>query len=208
MTSKHTKLPWGYQVNSHEDYTEITISSINGIIVASLPPDNIDNAKLICSSVNAYASDENRKKDEPDKIDFDELGLKFIESLEQGDAGLHKTDDVSSAPYWYTSGPQSINLAAYFAMAMEWYRDEWQSQQPAIGEPTEETKQAVIAYFKEHGFALYKVEGIDAAYAELAEAKELLKTTREEMQWLWDNPDHFNRPANAINDINEFLKTK
>lgn len=61
--------------------------------------------------------------------DFDELGLKFIESLSP-EMGLHKTDEVATAPYWYSSEGNSINLIAYFGMAMEWYRDSVQSQQP------------------------------------------------------------------------------
>lgn len=42
-------------------------------------------------------------------------------------------------------------------------------------EPTEEEKQAVIAYFKREGFSLYSIEGIEKVYADLATAKEIIK---------------------------------
>lgn len=42
-------------------------------------------------------------------------------------------------------------------------------------EPTEEEKQAVIAYFKSEGFSLYKVEGLDKLDKELIEARAIIK---------------------------------
>lgn len=42
-------------------------------------------------------------------------------------------------------------------------------------EPTEEEKQAVIAYFKREGFSLYKVEGLDKLDKELIEARAIIK---------------------------------
>lgn len=68
---------------------------------------------------------------------------------------------------------------------------------PNRPETTEETKQAVISYFKEQGLELYNVEGINKVYADLAEAKKLVKKSLRRLN-IYDD-------LNLINEINEFL---
>jgi hypothetical protein len=50
--------------------------------------------------------------------------------------------------------------------------------------------------------------------ARLETAEKLLKSSKDDLEWMWDNmgkphtSDHFNKPANAINEINAFLTNK
>lgn len=57
----------------------------------------------------------------------------------------------------------------------EWFKFNNGIKNKSMTEPTEEEKQAVIAYFKREGFSLYKVEGLDKLDKELIEARAIIK---------------------------------
>lgn len=62
-----------------------------------------------------------------------------------------------------------------------WFKFNDEMKNKSMTEPTEEEKQAVIAYFKREGFSLYKVEGLDKLDKEIIEARQKiakLKTDR------------------------------
>lgn len=50
--------------------------------------------------------------------------------------------------------------------------------------------------------------------ARLETGEKILKSSKDELEWMWDNmgkphtSDHFNRPANVINEINAFIINK
>lgn len=56
-----------------------------------------------------------------------------------------------------------------------WFKFNDKIKNKSMTEPTEEEKQAVIAYFKREGFSLYKVEGLDKLDKELIESRAIIK---------------------------------